>query len=436
MEIVVLGGGPAGVACASGLSRMGYCVRLISAPRRFDSFEGISQRVHQALRNTGLQRAAASILNPKVRQVYWGSNPSQLNSESIIERQSFDAALLEDAASHGVCVFHGRVTKVLAASHGYVVTCEADGIEKKFNASFLVEARGRQASFGKNKISGPGSLSLLGYWEAEADFCPSMIESIRHGWIWATTVGVGRVYTQLSIDASANAVKDLIDPAAYLQFLQAESAVFAKYSPVAMSSVRPVYARGSTAMCSLETGGANWLRVGDAAMAVDPLSGNGIFQALSTSLQAPAVINTLIKRPQQSKLALDFHHKRVQHLFKRFARVGRDFYRIGKANYPRVEYWERRADWPDNVQLNTPISFDSLRIVDAGVNDHGLIKRARVVTSPEQPLGMWHLAGLELAPRVQRLFQGEGVNSVVADLGFDESARFRSWLRSQGYAGN
>ncbi|EGC97958.1 monooxygenase FAD-binding protein, partial [Burkholderia sp. TJI49] len=61
-----------------------------------------------------------------------------------------------------------------------------------------------------------------------------------------------------------------------------------------------VFARTSSATLCADTGGANWLRVGDAAMAVDPLSGNGIFQSLSSALQAPAVIHTLLAHPDRA----------------------------------------------------------------------------------------------------------------------------------------
>ena len=50
-----------------------------------------------------------------------------------------------------------------------------------------------------------------------------------------------------------------------------------------------VNARTSTPVLCRNAIGADWIRVGDAAMAVDPLSGNGIFQSLSSALVAPPV---------------------------------------------------------------------------------------------------------------------------------------------------
>lgn len=435
MSIVVVGGGPAGVTCAVGLTRMGYPVQLINSPRRFNSYEGISPRVCRALVDAGLQRAAATVETPKLRQVEWGEEISRFNSESVIDRRVFDLALLEDAAAHGVVIINGQVTKIETMRNGYVISFESDGIQEKLQTSFLVEARGRKAAYGRDKITGPGSVSLIAGWKSGVTLRSSILESLETGWMWANSTSDGFLYTQLSLDAASDFLKDLMEPAAYLDYLRKESKFFSKICMAGIQSAQPVFARGSTPICSSEVGGQNWLKIGDAAMAVDPLSGNGIFQALSTSLQAPAVINTLITRPKSSQLALDFHRDRIQHLFTRFARVGRDFYRIGLQNNPNSDYWKARSLWPDDIPLDTVINFKSIHITERGVVDHGLIKRARVVASSEQPLGMWHLGGLELAPRVQRVLQGESLSSVVSDLEGDDSKRFKAWLRNQGYNG-
>ncbi|MFG0393063.1 NAD(P)/FAD-dependent oxidoreductase [Pseudomonas sp. zbq_4] len=432
---MVVGGGPAGVACAVGLSRMGYPVQLINSPRRFNSYEGVSPRVCRALVDAGLQRAAATVDTPKLRQVEWGQDTSRFNSESVIERRVFDLALLEDAAAHGVAIINGQVTKIEMMRKGYLVSFEADGSEQTLEASFLVEARGRKASYGKDKVTGPGSVSLLASWRSSVTLKSSMLESLKTGWIWATTANDGLLHTQLSLDASTDDLRGLMEPAGYLEYLQKHSKTLFKFRSVDIQPAQPIFARGSTPICSSEVGGQNWLKIGDAAMAVDPLSGNGIFQSLSTSLQAPAVINTLITRPKSSRLALDFHRDRIQHLFKRFARIGRDFYRMGFQDNPNSAYWKTRSVWPDDVPLDSVINFNSIHIAERGVVDHGLIKQARVVASSEQPLGMWHLGGLELAPRVQRILQGESLSSVVSDLGDDDSKRFKAWLRNQGYNG-
>ena len=77
--------------------------------------------------------------------------------------------------------------------------------------------------------------------------------------------------------------------------------------------------RGSTALLHDAIGTRKKLRIGDAAMAVDPCRGMAFFSH-SPLMAAPAVINTLLQRPQDSAMALQFYQDRCEHLFERFSR--------------------------------------------------------------------------------------------------------------------
>ncbi len=134
-------------------------------------------------------------------------------------------------------------------------------------------------------------------------------------------------------------------------------------------------------------------------MAVDPLSGNGIFQSLSSALVAPAVVNTLLQRPAESELAVAFYRDRLHHLFHRFARTGRDFYRL-ESRWRGGGFWRARAGWPDLE----PAHVQPDRVIGTArrpVLNHGFIERAEVVLTEDQPLGIWRI-GDRLAKDVMR----------------------------------
>ena len=69
------------------------------------------------------------------------------------------------------------------------------------------------------------------------------------------------------------------------------------------------------------------IRIGDAALALDPLSGHGVFEALASATAAVPVVTTLLRRPADAALARAFYEERVERGFLRFARTARDFYR-------------------------------------------------------------------------------------------------------------
>src|SRR5690606_2244932 len=123
-----------------------------------------------------------------------------------------------------------------------------------------------------------------------------------------------------------------------------------------------------------------------------------------------------------------------EQLFQRFARTGRDFYAL-EERWTEQPFWAARSNWPDREPLHAPADFASLRVERAPVLRDNLVAEAEVVVSADQPLGIWHLQGIELAPRLRRLQAGESFAQMAGDLPALQQAMLRGWLSSQGYAG-
>ncbi|MCG8359916.1 MAG: FAD-dependent monooxygenase, partial [Kiloniellales bacterium] len=67
-DVIVAGGGPAGVLTAILLARRNHSVVLLTGGRSRPRIEGLSQRVLDALRAQGLE-AAASAVGPEVERL-------------------------------------------------------------------------------------------------------------------------------------------------------------------------------------------------------------------------------------------------------------------------------------------------------------------------------------------------------------------------------
>jgi hypothetical protein len=244
----------------------------------------------------------------------------------------------------------------------------------------------------------------------------------------------GRRYLQLTLDVAS---ADLPPKRELGDWCQARLSKLEQAQPF-MAGAEPageVYARTSTPVLCEHSVGNDWIRVGDAAMAVDPLSGNGIFQALSSALQAPAVINTLINHPERAGLAKQFHEARIEGLFYRFARIGRDFY-AQESQWPTNPFWQGRSQWPDQVPLHLDVTPDQVTTGVRPVVQDGLIRDAQVVITPDQPLGIWHLNGLELAPLLEQVRSRPDL--APAELLSDKhgevmGVRLALWLQQQGW---
>ncbi|HRD35192.1 MAG TPA: lycopene cyclase family protein [Rhodocyclaceae bacterium] len=437
-HVVVLGGGPAGAATAIGLARRGYSVTVIGEPRRFRAVEGVSERVFAALHDAGFEQALTAVQAPSPRRVAWNGRISAANTERLVDRQAFDRGLRADLARHRVALIDARVSGWSASGSGAVVEIGAADGSRRVEADFVVEARGRAAPHAAApRVRGRETVSILQYWHGPHGAAASAVESFEDGWAWMAGMPDGARYLQLTLDVASGDLpgkRYLGDYCrARLERLEAAHPFMAGAAPLGEP-----YARTSTPVLVEALAGERWLRVGDAAMAVDPLSGNGIFQALSSALQAPAVIATMLERPVDAALARGFHHGRVTSLFERFARIGRDFYAL-ETRWPERAFWRTRSTWPDAEPSHPAVTPQSVRIDSMAVVCDGYIAQREVVVTPDQPLGVWHVGGLPVAPVLRILRETGGaddpVEAVCGALAVDRAraAAVLAWIRRHSW---
>lgn len=435
-DVVVLGAGPAGAAVAIGLKRLGYRVVVVSKPRPFDSLEAVSDRVVAGMRAAGFDQAVSRIAAASPRQATWAGQTVAANTEHLVQRSDFDQALLSDLANHGVDVLVGRVRRCEPVASEWQVTVEtAEGHTSVQQAQFLVESRGRASpASAVPRIKGPATVSLLQHWQGPPLAPRTGVESFSDGWAWLAARSDGRRYLQLTLDVATAHVPAKPHLSTWfadkLQTLSQVAPFIDGAEPVG-----EVYGRTSTAILCQANVGDRWIRVGDAAMAVDPLSGNGMFQALSSALQAPAVINTLIRCPKRAELAMRFYEARIQNLFYRFARIGRDFYGT-ETGWAEKPFWRDRRAWPDAQPVHTEVTPETVTTALRPVVKDGFIHEEKVVVTPDNPLGIWHLGGLPLADLLEliRSAPERGPRSVLVEaLGRQRGETVAHWMQGQGW---
>jgi flavin-dependent dehydrogenase len=383
-----------------GLARLGHRVIVVAAPRRFDTTEGIARRALDWLRHNGFTTTFDSIAE---RDSFWNGEHSRTNGEHLVSRSDFDRALIADLTGAGVTVRHTRVRSFSGPS-----TELADGAVLR--ARLVVDARGRTGNraplSGRQQEStalrGPPTLSVAQTWTGPVTEPATAVFAFDEGWGWLARRADGIRVTQLTVGADTPELRQTESLTAWLRGRIAGD-------PIASAWVSDCEPRGAAiARASTALFRAPWnarertLRVGDAAMAVDPLSGNGIFQALSSASVAPAVINTLLRDERAGPLALDFYRDRCRHLFERFARIGRDFYR-SETRWRDRPFWQARSAWPDDEPAHDRRNPTIECIAKRPVVEEGFIHEREVVITDDQPLGVWRVADVEVAPLVREL---------------------------------
>jgi len=408
MSIVIMGGGPAGVFTACGLVDLGYPTTIITRPRPFPAWEGISERPRTSLQHFGFRAALASIGPMVTRAAHWNGQSQAQNREYILNRQTFDQALLRDAKNKGVQIIHGRVEKAVRQEGGWdvsYITSDAPPYQKtKIKADFLVEARGRESKLAKggdiaegDVTSGPATSALLKSYEVSPDLdAMTSVASFPKGWAWFLRDGEGTAILQIFISSEKGGLPSKVGLEQYFLELIKILPESEAWLRGARAQTSGVSVRTAAVSKAASAGGNDFLVVGDGALALDPLSGNGIFYAIGSGLSAAPVINSLLKKPEDKDLALQFYQERLDNAFKAGCLMGREFY-AAEERWPEEAFWKARRLWPQDGGPSHPdIMAQPARICQKPVVKEGFIALEDVIVTTDHPRGVWKIDGIPL----------------------------------------
>mgnify|MGYP001081280028 CR=1 FL=1 len=399
VDILVQGAGPAGSIAAIKLQQLGYSVAVVSQPSRYPSvIEGISERTFNALKNIGLEQLCAVISPAVPRFIDWGDRSGQANGERLIYRQVFNAALERELEQRAIpLIIAERVERqwIDDTQQWQLKAAEADYV-----APLLIDGCGRQARISAANDRPAATVSLHQHWHrpAAVSLAPyTAVAAITEGWLWYVHAGDGEIYTQLccggesaqALQRSSSTIQSICASLDHQQFALDDATANGE-----------LLTRGATPRLNSAAAAVNRIAVGDAALAADPLSGNGIYQSISSALIAPAVANTLLKCPQDSQLAIDFYQQRINHLYQRFGRLGREFY-SGETRWPQQSFWQQREHWPDRQPAHAEPD-QLLGTATRAVVEDDLITTGEVVITANHPLGIWRVNGELAAQRLRR----------------------------------
>ena len=391
LDIAIAGGGPAGAVAAILLARAGFRVGLATMPTAAERVEGLSPRIAAILRDNGL--ASAGVAAPSQRRAAWGAFRGDQNVEHIVTRRAFDAGLLAQARREGVRLVEG-VISVVRPDAGTIRM--ADG--RLLRAGLLFEARGRRAPRARAPKSdragwsGPETISIAGFLSAPpAAGRGSEIAAREEGWLWRARTGDGRHWLQVVGDAGA--FRELRGARARVEHLWARVlGVDAATHPIPDA---PVVSACALRLTTPELH-PRCPRLGDAAVALDPLSGHGIFWAISSALMAPPIARAILDG--RADLARDFYRDRVVETFWRQARIARDFY---AAPGHDGAFWRARRSWPDGEPAHPVI--DHPRLERRVLLRDSRLARGEVLVTAADPGGAAFVLGQEIAPILRAL---------------------------------
>ena len=388
--VVVIGAGIAGATTAIGLKKLGFNVAVIYRNRPFTAYEGFSEKTKNGLLMMGCENASKLLVTQSIRNSNWANQKASVNYEYVVNRDELDKALLEDLKQNSIKTINGKVTNI-DYTNNPTIEYKKDSSNHRIECDFVVDARGRFTPYKKEYICGAKSFSLLQELELE-DFseAKTSIDSIKDGWVWQAYVGENKGYLQFSCDEHiANEINNFEDILKYLKEQELDLWSLKDYKIKGKLVKRDSYSKLHNTIVNKKM-----ILIGDAASSIDPLSGNGAFQAMSMSSISPYVINTILNT-KDSEIAIEFYKQRVEFIFKKFAKVAKEFYSMEKRF--ESEFWDKRQ----NCRLGEYKITDTAYIKQSAIVKDGFIHPREVVVTKDNPLGVYFLGDIEIVELVK-----------------------------------
>jgi geranylgeranyl reductase family protein len=306
LDVVVVGAGPAGVACAITAADLGLrvvCCDKATFPRDKTCGDGLTTAALRTLEELGVPLGALEpawahvretvVVSPGGRQVSLPL-PTDGAYSTVVPRTHLDASLVAVARARGVDIREGAaLTDVVTDANGTKVRL-ADGTT--LEANYVVAADGHWSAV--RRLVAPPSKPALGDWHAARAYFRDVHddrlwvlfeEDLLPGYAWVFPLPGGRANVGFGVLRSdgrtGRELKDLWthvlarpSVASILRGATPEHSVRAWPIPTSYDPDRLTFGRV--------------LFTGDAASVVDPMTGEGIAQALETGILAARAIAT------------------------------------------------------------------------------------------------------------------------------------------------
>lgn len=305
--MVVVGGGPAGAAAAVTLARSGREVVLVDRsrfPRDKTCGDGLTTGALRVLHALGLEPDAIAswcpvsdvhVVDPGGRATVLPLPRHQGLFAAVARRIDLDAAVLDLARDAGAEVLDGHACTG-AGGHDDRVVVEVDGIGP-VHARYGIAADGMWSPV--RRFVGADVLGYRGEWHAFRQYFTDVGHLARDLWIWfepdllpgyAWSFPLPGGGANVGFGIRRDGAVRTRDMAALWPDLLARPVVQAVLGPDARPEAPhrawPIPARIAGAQLSA----GRFLFAGDAAMATDPMTGEGIGQALTTGVRAAEAI--------------------------------------------------------------------------------------------------------------------------------------------------
>ncbi len=364
IDVLILGAGPAGAALALALKRAGVAsVLLIDRPAGwpFRMGESAAPGLNSLLRRLGLDdrledrghRPCHGNLN------LWGGPTPVLEEFAsradgpgwALDRAAFDAWLRAEAVARGAAlVSHARLAGVVRYGEGWRANIRTRERNLEVRSRWIVDASGRPAAFARRSGARLHRFDRLVALAARAEPTESrgfdgfsVVEAVEIGWWYAARLPGGKSAVALMTDMDLAREADLHSPDGFRR-AWASTTEIGRFASPPDQAVQPVLFAAGTQFIDRAIG-PGWLALGDALIALDPLSASGVTGALEDAIAAADAIVRLLGLESRGGEARDLRSAycaRANATLTRYLVGRRSIYRREK-RWENGRFWQRRT---------------------------------------------------------------------------------------------
>jgi flavin-dependent dehydrogenase len=262
-----------------------------------------------------------------------------------VDRARFDEMFARCAEEGGARLYRrAKVCNLQGDDQDWKIQFSCGNRLRRLQTKFAVDATGRAAWFarkrGARRLPADRLLGVVGFFtkhsRAPSTDTSTLIEAVEHGWWYSAVLPDSRLVIAYMTDADLYATAQKQASQYWLGQLESTTHTRSRLTGYALPSSPRVVAANSFRLDRVEHG--NWLAIGDAAMAFDPLSGQGIYKALQSALAGADSIERYFKG---GGLALREDAVTAEQNFHRYLLARSAFY-SKERRWPDSTFWRRR----------------------------------------------------------------------------------------------
>lgn len=367
-DILIIGGGIAGCISAMFLCRH-YSVCLLDKPGKKnllwgESLIASSKRIFNELgilnQVEGLSKACC-VPSTGIRS-YWGTeqpvySDALRNPEGegwIVNKLNFVTALQEITQTFPVQFVEGTLTTLTDEPAGWKIEfSDRQGEQQELRAKFIIDASGRtnvlRTKFHLDRIRKDQLICISAAVKTSGVQDAAVIVPDEDGWWYSCALPGKKDTLLLSYYTDADLVEKYLtkDPCFIKRALLSKKEIASKIGNLDLGEYQYLGTRAANTSKLSNIGEKNWIALGDAAMSFDPLSSQGMYNAMAMAAQTSAWIiqSGCIDHPGSGRTA-DFYHefyKSACSIWEHYTRHHSLFYGM-EYRWSDAVFWKRRQN--------------------------------------------------------------------------------------------